>query len=105
MKKLIFLILMLVVLVGCKSGEVKNTDNLVVRSGVITKLEMSTWMYGTHVLSDEGGKPLTALEGNTDLNFDKYQGEKVEVTGTLKEGYPLNGGPELLEVKTIKKLD
>jgi hypothetical protein len=62
-------------------------------------------MYGDYMLLDETGKPITALDRDKGLDFDSYQGEKVEVIGTLKEGYPINGGPEYLEMKSIKKVD
>jgi hypothetical protein len=106
MKKLILLGLTLMILGGCSSyGVKKSDDNTVSRSGIITEIGMSTWMYGSYVLSDESGKPMTALDGDEALDLGSYQGENVEVTGTLKEGYPIDGGPEYLEVKTIKKLN
>jgi len=106
MKKLILLGLTLMILGGCSSYGVKESaDNTVSRSGVISEIGMSTWMYGSYVLSDESGKAMTALDGDDSLDLGSYQGESVEVTGTLKEGYPVDGGPEYLEVKTIKKID
>jgi len=101
MKKLILMGLCLMVLGGCTSN--RNKDVGVKRDGVLTTIQMSTWMYGTHVLSDDTGKPVTALDSQK-INLDMYEGEKVEVQGTLKDGYPIDSGPEFLEVQTIEVL-
>jgi len=99
MKKLILIGLCLMVLGGCTSNRSKDLG--VKRDGILTTIQMSTWMYGTHVLSDNTGKPLTALDGQK-INLDMYEGQKVEVKGTLKDGYPVDSGPEYLEVKSIE---
>jgi len=102
MKKLILLGLSFAILGGCSSHKIKENNDTVTRSGILTKIEMSSWMYGSHLLSDDTGKPLTALKKDETFEFDKYQGEKVEVTGKIIEGYPVDGGPEYLEVESIK---
>lgn len=99
MKKLILIGLCLIALGGCTSN--RSRDLRVKRGGVLTIVQMSTWMYGTHILSDDTGKPLTALDSQK-INLDMYQGQKVEVQGILKNGYPIDSGPEFLEVKTIE---
>ncbi|UUV16879.1 hypothetical protein NRK67_02950 [Fusobacteria bacterium ZRK30] len=99
MKKLILIGVCLMVLGGCTSNRIK--DEGVKRDGVLTAVQMSTWMYGTHVLSDDTGKPLTALSGQK-IDLDEYEGEKVEVRGILKDGYPVDSGPEYLEVQSIE---
>lgn len=99
MKKIILIGVCLMVLGGCTSNKIK--DEGVKRGGILTAVQMSTWMYGTHVLSDDTGKPLTALNSQK-INLDKYEGEKVEVRGTLKDGYPIDLGPEYLEVQSIE---
>jgi hypothetical protein len=101
MKKLILMAVCFMVLGGCTSGRIK--DGEVKREGTLTAIQMSTWMYGTHILSDDTGKPLTALSGQ-EINFDEYEGQKVEVRGTLKDGYPVDSGPEYLEVQSIKAM-
>jgi len=101
MKKLVLIAVCLMVLGGCTSNRTK--DEGVKREGTLTAIQMSTWMYGTHVLSDNTGKPLTALSGQK-INFDEYEGQKVEVRGTLKDGYPVDSGPEYLEVQSIKAI-
>ena len=93
------------ILGGCSSYGRKNENGVEKRNGTLTTIGMSTWMYGTHILSDDTGKPITALSGGNNIDFDSYEGEKVEVTGSLKDGYPIDGGPEYLEVKSIKNLN
>ena len=103
MKKLILLGLSLIILGGCSSYTKKS--GVEKRTGTLTTIGMSTWMYGTHVLSDDTGKPTTALSGEKSIDFNSYEGQKVEVIGLLKKGYPVDGGPEYLEVESIKSVD
>ena len=99
MKKLILIGICLMVLGGCTSNKIK--DEGIKREGILTTVQMSTWMYGTHVLSDDTGTPLTALSGQ-EIDLNEYEGKKVEVRGTLKDGYPVDSGPEYLEVKSVE---
>ena len=101
MKKLVLMGLFLIILASCSSSTVEN-NNLITKNGILTKIEMSTWMYGSYILSDESGKPIVALKENENIEFEKYNWKKVEVKGELIEGYPLDGGPEYLSVKSIK---
>lgn len=100
MKNLILIAICLMIL-GCTSNKINNGD--IKREGILTKIQMSTWMYGTHVLSDEIGEPLTALS-SPKINLDKYEGERVEVKGILEDGYS-ELGPEYLKVQSIKVIN
>lgn len=72
----------------------------VTASGIIKKQGITTYMYGTHVLLDEKGQTLYALRSdNIDLN--KYINRKVTVKGYLVKGYPIDSGPNYLNVKFI----
>jgi hypothetical protein len=72
----------------------------VVATGVLEKPEITTYMYGTHAITDEASGTLYALRSeNTDL--DTYVGQKVTVYGTPVPGYQngqVEGGPDLLNV-------
>lgn len=68
-------------------------------SGVLIKPEVTTYMYGTHAL-EEKGQIKVALK-STAINLDEFIGKKVEVIGTRVPGYPLSGGPYLIEVQKI----
>ena len=77
-----------------KAGEVTAT-------GFIKKQGITTYMYGTHVLLDEKGQTLYALRSdNIDLN--KYINRKVTVKGYLVKSYPIDSGPNYLNVKFIE---
>jgi hypothetical protein len=69
--------------------------------GIIKEQGISTYMYGTHVLTNHLGETLYALRSNS-VKLDDYIDKKVEISGNKIEGYPVDGGPEYLEVTKIK---
>jgi len=70
-------------------------------SGVLNVQSASTYQYGTHILTDNSGNLTYALRSKTET-LDKYIGKNVEITGHKVKGYPVDGGPEYLEVTKIK---
>jgi ecotin len=70
-----------------KNGPLKVTD-------VLKKTGMTTYQYGTHTI----GK--FALKSSK-VDLKKYEGKKVTIIGKKVPGYPLDGGPELIEVSKI----
>lgn len=70
-------------------------------SGTIKKQGMTTYMYGTHVLLDDKGKTLYALRSDS-VDLDRYIGRKVTVKGSLVKGYPVDFGPDYLDVKSME---
>lgn len=89
-----FSLVVLLMLAWCSSpaDEVK-------RSGILIKPEATYYMYGTHALEDKG-KIRVALKSST-IDLDDFIGKKVQIIGTPVPGYPLSGGPELVEVQKI----
>ncbi len=71
--------------------------------GTIEKLEISAWMYGTHTLSENEKIKYALASEAVDLN--QYLNKTVEVEGTLKEGYPVDGGPPYLIVKKMRIIE
>lgn len=73
----------------------------VTAAGVIEKKGVTSYMYGTHVLksNDIGGKSY-ALKSDV-INLDQYVGEKITVTGEFISGYPVDGGPDYVNVESI----
>lgn len=69
-------------------------------TGTITKPDVTAFMYGTHMLLDDAGKTVYALKSST-IKLDAYVGKKVTVRGELIPGYPLEGGPEYLNVRSV----
>jgi hypothetical protein len=103
MKTSIYIILsvfLALVFPSCKKEtECKSTT----ASGVIHKQGMTTYQYGTHTLVDDNGKTIYALKSkNSKLNLDNYIDKNVEIKGHKIIGYPVDGGPEYLEVTKVK---
>ncbi|MGB7910734.1 MAG: hypothetical protein WCF59_00760 [Desulfobaccales bacterium] len=70
-------------------------------AGIIKKQGITTYMYGTHVLVNNSGKTLYALKSDN-VNLDKYIDRKVTIKGNLIGGYPVEGGPDYLNVQWIE---
>ena len=64
-------------------------------TGKIQQQGMTTYQYGTHVMAGY------ALRSGT-IDLDKYIGQTVTLVGYRIEGYPIDGGPDFLEVEKIK---
>ncbi len=72
-------------------------------TGVIEKPEATTYMYGTHAITDELGN-LYALESDI-VDLDDYVGQRVTVSGAFVAGYEdgqVEGGPPLFEVTHVE---
>ena len=78
---------------SCTNKE--NNNNLIETTDIIQKQGITTYQYGTHTNSDY------ALRSSS-VNLDDYVGQSVTVVGQKVEGYPVDGGPDLLEVEKIK---
>jgi hypothetical protein len=64
-------------------------------TGTIQQLGISTFQYGTHVIAGY------ALHSSA-INLNDYIGQTVTVIGNLIDGFPVDGGPDYLEVEEIK---
>lgn len=69
--------------------------------GIIKEQGITTYIYGTHVLLNDNKHTLYALKSDN-INLDKYIDKKVTVKGDLIKGYPVDGGPDYLNVKMLK---
>ena len=85
--------LLLLSMSSCDKNEDHNAN--VEATGVIQKQGITTYQYGTHVITGY------ALRSSS-INLDDYIGQNVTVVGPLIEGYPVDGGPEYIEVEEIK---
>src|SRR3989339_1013726 len=47
--------------------------------------------------------PTPALSSDA-VTLDDYNGKKVEVQGSLKEGYPVDDGPQYMQVVAVKEM-
>jgi hypothetical protein len=69
--------------------------------GIIKGQGTTSYMYGTHVLVNDNGKTLYALRSNN-IDLGRHVGRKVRVSGHLIQGYPIEGGPDFLDVESIE---
>jgi len=67
--------------------------------GLLKKQEITTYQYGTHTISNEG--KTYALKSST-INLDTHVNKTVTVKGNKINGYPVDGGPKLIDVKEVK---
>lgn len=97
MKKILLLIaISIVCLAACtKKFETETPIRL---SGKVEKLEMTTFQYGTHLIKS-GGKSYALTSKH--VNLDASIGKEVVLKGTKVKGYPIEGGPALIEVHTV----
>jgi len=96
LKPLIFVFLVLISAVSCNKTDVNepNPNNLEI-TGILVRQGITTYMYGTHVLSGY------ALRSNT-IDLYDYEDQTVSVVGFKVEGYPVDGGPDYIEVVQVK---
>ncbi|NME72304.1 hypothetical protein [Flammeovirga aprica] len=71
-----------------------NSDGIEL-TGVIKEQGITTYQYGTHTLS---GYALRS----TAVNLNDYIDKTVTIIGHKVEGYPVDGGPDFIEVEKIK---
>lgn len=68
--------------------------------GTIKAIEMSSWQYGTHTISND--ETFYALRSDK-IDLKNYEGKKVRIKAEKISGYPVDGGPEFLKVHEIIK--
>jgi len=74
--------------------ENSNPDNIEI-TGTIQKQGITSYQYGTHTISGH------ALRSNS-VDLDNYINQNITVVGYKIEGYPIDGGPDYIEVEEIK---
>lgn len=82
----------------CLSAMSCNKDKLgkqtIEFKGTILKQGITTYQYGTHTAS-------TYALRSEELNLDDFLNQEVKIVGKKIEGYPVDGGPEYIEVTKI----
>lgn len=94
MKKILVLLITGLIMSGCSCIK-QSPGNVIQLSGKIEKLGMSAFQYGTHVL--KSGTKTYALKSSK-VNLDNYLDKQVMIKGTKIAGYPVEHGPEFIEV-------
>lgn len=80
----------------CNTG--RSNGSTMKFTGEIEAIGMSSWQYGTHTLTNEN--TFYALKSEK-IDLSKYEGKTVTVSAVKIEGYPLEGGPEFLNVVQV----
>ena len=77
-------------------------------TGVIEKPQITTYMYGTHAVTEERTGTRYALKSEEKGLLDGYIGRRVTVYGDPAPGYEeggIEGGPPLLNVTRVEPVD
>jgi hypothetical protein len=98
MKIIALLLVMGLAIASCNTVKPGGDKNLLVVSGKIEALGMSTFQYGTHTLN--AGDKTYALKSSS-IDLKTYEGKEVVVKGLKVAGYPVDGGPEFIDVKEV----
>lgn len=91
----------LATMTGCA---VTNSSTVVVE-GRLRPAGMTSFMYGTHLLVNSNGSILYAVRGSDqtlESSLESFHDRVVRMEGRKVEGYPIEGGPPLLEVTRIR---
>lgn len=102
MRKIIFLLALVSAMASCKTMYAPGEKGQLSLSGTIEESGMTTYQYGTHIL--KGDAKTYALRSTT-IKLGDYLGKKVKVKGVKIEGYPLENGPDYIEVKEVTLKD
>jgi hypothetical protein len=86
-------------LLSCGSDASTGPGAQVIAAGTVSRIEASTFMYGTHLLLTDDARRY-ALRSTT-VDLDGYVGKSVLVIGTAVPGYPVDGGPPYVDVTIV----
>lgn len=87
-----------------KPGDPGNNVEIVEATGVLEEPEVTTYMYGTHAITDEASGEYYALESGI-VDLYAFVGQSVTLYGSLVEGYEngrIEGGPPLVDVYQVE---
>lgn len=80
-------------------------------SGRLAEAGLTTWQYGTHTLTgvefkDTIVRPVKSVlfaVKSSSIYLHSYNGKEVVLSGYYVDGYPVDGGPPLIEVVAVKE--
>jgi hypothetical protein len=86
---------------ACAGGSGRTTSGeRVMVAGRIEPAQMTSFMYGSHLLYDQSGRLTHALTSDG-VDLSEYEGQQVIVRGVPVDGYPVDGGPPYLRVTDV----
>lgn len=104
----LFLPLVVVLLTGCSLPTSPGPDASSGNDEYVGRLEavgMTSYMYGSHVLLTESGRYAVNRKENAAFSLDDFTGKRVRVEAKRVEGYPVDGGPPLLAVRSLTVIE
>lgn len=91
---------MVVSISSCKKEQAEDSTNEnVTVSGQIQRQSITFYQYGSHIISND--QEVFALRSET-IDLETYINKTVIVVGQKVPGYPVDGGPDYLEVIRVK---
>jgi len=90
---------------GAGAGQEKSESSAVEVTGVIEEPEITTYMYGSHTITDEASGERYALRSEEEGLLADSTDRRATVSGTLVPGYEngaVEGGPPLIEVDEVR---
>jgi hypothetical protein len=87
------------------AGQEGSASLTVEVTGVIEKPEITTYMYGSHAVTDEASGERYALRSDEEGLLDDATSRRTKISGTLVPGYEdgaVESGPPLVEVDRIE---
>lgn len=97
-KALILLSIVVAGLSSCSTVKNSSTSEDVTLTGTIQELGMTTYQYGSHKM--KSADTLYALRSSK-VQLQDYLDKAITLKGTKVVGYPIEGGPTLIEVTSI----
>lgn len=95
LKPLIIGIIICLVTISCNENASTADGDSIEITGTILKQGITTYQYGTHTIAG------VALRSSA-ISLDDYVNQNVTVVGFKIDGYPIEGGPDFIEVESIK---
>ena len=83
------------------SCQEKEDKGLLEFSGLLVRQGVTTYQYGSHILLSADSVSAWVLTSSV-VDLEPYVGTDVTVEGLWREGYPIEGGPVLLEVVRVR---
>lgn len=84
------------------SNTTSETKKVVKAEGLLESAGITTWQYGTHILTMPNGKTY-ALTSDT-IKLNKFEGKRVHIEGSEIAGYPVENGPPYVKVEQLTVL-
>ena len=98
MKRILILSIVIAIISSCSGIKNSADTNAVKLTGQIIPSGMTTYQYGTHLIKTENK---TYALKSSKVKLNDYVNKTVMLNGTKVPGYPLEGGPELIEVTKV----